>query len=131
MTDLPNLHIKKMSGKERRITDTFIQNGESIFCQQHLNKLTLQKTKFLPTLEETSKMLTLLSDVRNGNVTGLGCRTNKTISFFYIDSLYHSVFLKHLNIPNTPKIPSVILVDLNDENVFLLRDKLNYRNLGK
>lgn len=131
VNSMPSLHIKKVSGKLRRNTDPFVINSENILCQQHLNKLTLQKMKHLPSVEETSKIKTLLSDIRNGNINGLQCRTNKTINFYYVDSVYHSVFLEHFNLPKQRNQASVILVDLKDEAVYLLRDKLNYVNLGK
>ncbi|XP_053384663.1 thioredoxin domain-containing protein 11-like isoform X2 [Mercenaria mercenaria] len=130
VTGLPNLHIKKVSGKVRRNTDPFVINGENILHQQYLNKLTLQKMKHLPKLEEMAEMRTLFSDILNGNITGLECMTNKTIDFYYVDSVYHSVFLEQLNIPSSPKKASVILVDLKDETLYLLREKLSYRNLG-
>ncbi|KAL4240189.1 Thioredoxin domain-containing protein 11 [Mactra antiquata] len=128
---MPNLHIKTESGRLRRNTDPFILNGERLLCKQYMNKLTLQKMKRLMPIDEMSKLLTKFSDLRNGNITGLQCNTNTTLDFYYIDSVYHSVFMEKLKVPSQPKQTSVILVDLNDETLFVLKDQLDYQSLGK
>lgn len=117
----------------RRNTDAFILNAAAIQTKQYLHKLSLQKTKHLPNLEDISNSYTKFSDISAGNITGLKCRTNRTVDFYYLDSVYHSVFVRELNIP-VPKQSSkvaVILVDLKDEAVYVMKEKLNYNSLGK
>lgn len=128
----PFLYRQQSSGSGRRITDPFVINYENNEIKNVLDKLTLQKSKHLPTLEEMSAYLTTASDIRSGNISGYQCRTNKTVSFYYLDSVYHSAFMKKFNVhfPKQSSRLSVILVDLKDEAVYVMKEKLNYRNLG-
>jgi len=121
-----------VSGEGRRNTDLFVINSDHFKVTQYLNKLSLQKSKFLPSLDNLSNYVTTFSDIHNGNITGLGCRTNKTVNFHYIDSSYHSAFMKkfNVNVPEQQSEVSVILADLKDEAVYVMKEQLNYRNLG-
>lgn len=131
---LPHLNLVYDSpGTERRQTDPFVINAETAQIKQYFHKLTLQKTKQLPVLKEMSDSLTKSNDIQNGKLTGLQCKTNRTVEFYYVDSVYHSEFMRkfHVHVPKQSSKTSVILVNLQDEAVYVMKEKLNYRNLGK
>ena len=120
----------------RRATDPFVINGPNTLFKQKCSKLTLQKLKHLINLEELSKNLvvTKLSDIYAQNITGLQCRTNKTVKFYFLDSVYHFLFVERLGVPvsrHHNNNTSVIITDVKDEAVFVFREKLNYANLGE
>ncbi|KAH3861933.1 thioredoxin domain-containing protein 11-like [Dreissena polymorpha] len=124
--------IPKSTNRYRRNTDPYVVNGETTFMKQYHNKLTLQKSKSLLPLNDLIESATNPKDLNSRQFTGLQCRTNKTVSFYYVDSVYNSAFLERLGIQSTHSshsAPSVILVDLDDEAVFTLNKDVTYQNL--
>ncbi|XP_052788592.1 thioredoxin domain-containing protein 11-like [Mya arenaria] len=131
MSSVSSEKYRKFQGKFRQSTDKYVINGDRTFMQQYLSKLTLQKTKSLLSLKDLIGSLTTNSDIRNANMTGLQCRTNKTVNFYYVDSVYQSVFMEKFRVPSVQSKASVILVDLKDEAVYTLGAKVNFQNLAR
>ncbi|WAQ95886.1 TXD11-like protein [Mya arenaria] len=88
MSSVSSEKYRKFQGKFRQSTDKYVINGDRTFMQQYLSKLTLQKTKSLLSLKDLIGSLTTNSDIRNANMTGLQCRTNKTVNFYYVDTRF-------------------------------------------
>jgi len=118
------------SSSPRRNTDPYVVNGAKMLKQLYLSKLTLQKTKSLLSLQDLFSKVTTTKDLNRFNFTGLQCRTNRTIGFYYVDSVYQSVFMDRIRVPTQHSKPSVILVDLQDESTYTMKHTVTYSNLG-
>ena len=100
------------TGKTRRRIDPHVLHGTGRALQRQCSKLTLQKTKRLLSVDILDKKLKSESQLQIGNFTGLQCRTNRTLKYYYLDSRYHSVFAEKLGITVSSSDPKVIITDL-------------------
>ena len=60
---------------------------------------------------------------------GLACRTNKTLSFYILDDKSHAYILN--NMIGVLAQPSLMIVDLEAEEHFNLKEYMSYNNIGK
>ena len=100
------------TGKTRRRIDPFVLYGPDRARQWQCNKLALQKSKRLLSIDSLEKRYRSESLVNIGNYTGLRHRTNKTLKFYYIDSRYQSIFAEKLGITTSSIEPKVLITDL-------------------
>ena len=97
----------------RKKIDPFVIHAEERTLQRHCNKLTLQKLKRVITQDKFARFVrNKMFNLNVGNFTGLQCRTNRTLDFYYLDSSYHSAFAERLGITVSSTEPKVIIIDL-------------------
>lgn len=95
----------------RRSNDKFVRQSESSLKRNICKKLTLQKTQNLLKPNQFIGDFDHLSIPVN--FTGSACRTNRTLTLFFVDSSLSSALHKKLDIPGPVAFekPSVIIID--------------------
>lgn len=115
----------------RRSNDKFVRQSESSLKRNICKKLTLQKTQNLLKPNQFIGDFDHLSIPVN--FTGSACRTNRTLTLFFVDSSLSSALHKKLGIPGPVAFekPSVIIIDKKNEANFILRESFSRKALAR
>ncbi|XP_041365008.1 thioredoxin domain-containing protein 11-like [Gigantopelta aegis] len=112
---------KSFSSDKRKLTDRYLWQSLENYPKRLCSKLTLQKVEGVRAYRD---LVHFDHEAILSNISGLGCRTNKTISFYAMDAVHHSVFAERLgvNISSLPSQPAVVIVDKENEEEYLLKE---------
>ena len=98
------------TSSKRRLTDRYLWQSLENYPKRLCSKLTLQKVEGV---RAYTNLVSFDHQAVFSNISGLRCRTNKTINFYAMDAVHHSVFAERLgvNISSLPSQPAVVIVD--------------------
>ena len=102
--------------KSRRVTDEFVKNSRRRMIQ---NKCEQFKISRLYGWQCRLDISWLAEDRHNfTNLTGLGCRTNRSVNFYEVDSRYYQSFASNLGLDLNPvnNQTTVVLIDKQVSN---------------
>ncbi|XP_061181878.1 thioredoxin domain-containing protein 11-like [Saccostrea echinata] len=114
----------------RRSNDNFVRQSKSSLKKNICRKLTLQKTQNL--LKPSQFIRDFEASFIPVNFTGSACRTNRTLSLYFLDTSLNSALLEKLNVLRSVAIqkPFVIIIDKKNEANFILRESFSRKNLA-
>ncbi|XP_067672608.1 thioredoxin domain-containing protein 11-like isoform X1 [Haliotis asinina] len=115
------------SGK-RRVTDRYVWQEIEDKPKRLCKKLTLQKLQGHVPYENSYNFEESLPE----NFTGLGCRSNRTVNFYAMDAVRHSVFAERLgvDVSTLPQNPAVVIFDKENEEQYLLKENFTAKNVA-
>lgn len=103
--------------------DPFIEGVLKDGTQRLCDRLNFQLVQGVPL--DTDLSFETLQPIQVANFTGLSCRTNRTVLFYAMDVINHSVFAERLGINATElahtKKPALIIIDKKDEKSYFFK----------
>ncbi|GAB1602311.1 thioredoxin domain-containing protein 11-like isoform X1 [Argonauta hians] len=116
---------------DNTVLDPYLLKAIKNRTQQLCDRYNLQFVQHVPVDPDLS--VSMLSLVKN--FSGLSCRTNKTVRFYAIDLINHSVFAERLGL-NTTKLfetnqPAAVIVDLEDEKNYFLQKPFSKASIAE
>ncbi|XP_064639804.1 thioredoxin domain-containing protein 11-like [Lineus longissimus] len=98
------------------------------YRQRHCRRYSLAKLRgYLPAVTLTDGTVVKLAE----NFTGLGCRTNKSVNFYAMDTMFYKSFPERLNVVLPDKSsPGLVLIDRKNEVQHVLEERITRENIG-
>lgn len=113
----------KQTINRRPSRDPFIEGVLKDGVQRLCNRLNFQLSQGVPL--DTYLSPDTLQPIKAANFTGLSCRTNRTVRFYAMDIINHSVFAERLGVNATElvrtKKPVLLIIDEEDEKSYILK----------
>ncbi|KAK6170535.1 hypothetical protein SNE40_018909 [Patella caerulea] len=109
----------------RRRTDRYVYQNLELLPLRLCKRLTLQKLQGLYTVPDLPDF-----DIPS-NFTNLGCKQNRSLGFYAIDSMHHSLFAKRLGVDmeRLAVLPTAVIIDREAEEHYILKENFTATNV--